>query len=709
MKIISAKINNFRLLKSVSLSFSTDSKKPLTVIRAANETGKTTCLNALTWCLYGSSALPNRGDYILFPADELKKHKKLDISVEIEFVFEQVRQSRGSPLMENTHYRMIRSCSEYAPVDNRLRRENEMVQLWEVKPSGVQRVLDSEVNLIINKALPESLKDVYFTDGDRAMSFIEAAASDSVKRRRVSQAIESLLGLDILDATIKHVTSAANSFSRQIDNTDYAKEYANWRDKAISYEEDIAEFEEGIEASSNKILDLDHKIELKSREIEEILVEGDRDALVAESKRVSNEFERIERALKPAKKELALLSSSENLSKSFLHKHIENAKELLNDMNSNNQLPKLNIPVLEELLDRDSCFCGSDLRQETSEGRIRRTEIEQKIIESQESDKVQAAATELYYSIRSADISNPMGAWMSSYEEKYGIVQNLNSSLANKETRLTELESSIASIADSNLQERREQLQQLKRDRDSAVTSQARNSGLIEEYKLKLEDAKLHLERLEKRLGKADTNVKKMRTANLTKQVFQKVVEKLKREELLKVSSEMNRIFMDMIGANEDSSQGGLIKGAKLTESFDIVVFGANGHKLNPDQDLNGASRRAITLAFILALTKVSEVEAPNIIDTPLGMMSGYVKQSVLLRTIEEGTQAVLFLTHDEIRGVEEIIDEYAGAIYTLTNPNHYPKMLVNKPSDITAGVTRCECNHKQNCVICARKNIEVA
>ena len=62
-----------------------------------------------------------------------------------------------------------------------------------------------------------------------------------------------------------------------------------------------------------------------------------------------------------------------------------------------------------------------------------------------------------------------------------------------------------------------------------------------------------------------------------------------------------------------------------------------------PDRDLNGASRRALTLAFILALTKVSEVEAPNIIDTPLGMMSGYVKRSVLMTAIRESSQLELY------------------------------------------------------------------
>ncbi len=54
MKLINAHFKNFRLLKDLTLDFSTDSNKPLTVIRAANETGKTTSETALIWGLYQS-------------------------------------------------------------------------------------------------------------------------------------------------------------------------------------------------------------------------------------------------------------------------------------------------------------------------------------------------------------------------------------------------------------------------------------------------------------------------------------------------------------------------------------------------------------------------------------------------------------------------------------------------------------------------------
>ena len=173
-------------------------------------------------------------------------------------------------------------------------------------------------------------------------------------------------------------------------------------------------------------------------------------------------------------------------------------------------------------------------------------------------------------------------------------------------------------------------------------------------------------------------------------------------EELNKVSELMNTIFLEMIGA--DPEHGAIIQKAEISNDFDILVYGPNDRSLNPDRDLNGASRRALTLAFILALTKVSEVEAPNVIDTPLGMMSGYVKRSVLKTTIRESSQLVLFLTRAEIADCEEILDAEAGRVITLTNPAHYPRMLVNNPQVKARKVLRCDCNHREECRLCQRQ-----
>jgi DNA sulfur modification protein DndD len=262
-------------------------------------------------------------------------------------------------------------------------------------------------------------------------------------------------------------------------------------------------------------------------------------------------------------------------------------------------------------------------------------------------------------------------------------------------------------MKDSNLQEykalEKENLKKLRGHESefSILTEKIRAASEIKS------DLEITRGRMEKKLNKTDHSADKLKLARICQSLFDSVFDALRHDELKKVSMEMNRIFLDMIGSDPNANDLTLITKAELTSEFDIVVYGSHGHMLNPDQDLNGASRRAITLAFILALTKVSKVVAPNIIDTPLGMMSGYVKQAVLRKMLEEGSQIILFLTHDEIQGVENILDKKAGLVYTLTNPAHYPKMLANKPNVNDARVIRCECNHRQTCFICERKNIE--
>ena len=182
--------------------------------------------------------------------------------------------------------------------------------------------------------------------------------------------------------------------------------------------------------------------------------------------------------------------------------------------------------------------------------------------------------------------------------------------------------------------------------------------------------------------------------------VVERALEIMKTREVEAVSQKMNQYFLRMIGAHPDKA---LIQRAEITPEFHIVVHGRNDKKLDPSIDLNGASRRALTIAFVLALTEVSGVEAPNVIDTPLGMMSGFVKTEVVRVASETSSQLILFLTPDEINGCEAILDARAGKVLTITNPMHYPRMLKNDPGTTDARALQCPCDHRTICDICER------
>ena len=266
-------------------------------------------------------------------------------------------------------------------------------------------------------------------------------------------------------------------------------------------------------------------------------------------------------------------------------------------------------------------------------------------------------------------------------------------------------------MPDTDIQGLRETQRQHKAQRDRFLERRA-----VIETKLEgVQDDCERFERKRKRLLRTEEKGARVRAQLAVTQDVAQVLEaaerRIKTEELRKVSEMMNTLFLEMIGADSHEAtdeptqqQRSIIRRAEINEAFDILVYGPGQKQLNPDQDLNGASRRALTLAFILALTKVSEVEAPNVIDTPLGMTSGFVKRSMLRTVATVSSQLILFLTHDEIAGCEDILDEIASTVVTLTNPAHYPRMLVHPPNVTVRKILRCGCDHRNSCRTCSRR-----
>lgn len=707
MKLINVHIENFRILKKLDLDFSLDESRNLTVIRAANESGKTTCKTAILWGLFGDKALPKKGkNFPLFPSDLADNEGRVEVVVEIEFESEQPTEiGRGMYELKKNRYRLRRSCLESAPQRGNIRRTNDLMVVYEVKPEGVGKISDQgDVDRIIENSMPFALKDVYITDGDAALSFIETGVSQGVKRKRVESAIESLLGLDILKTTISHIANVAKKFSSGLEDKDDRSQLEMLNDAIASCEEDIEEW-----SKEKKELDSDIKrnqdiIKLEGKQIDDLLALGDKSRLVEEIDNTKKDISKNKQASARALSDISSLLKESDLSAAMLIKQAEAGKELLNSLSRERQLPKVNVPILEELLDRSKCFCGEDLAESSAIGRDRRASIKKSIEESRKADKIQEAASGLFYAVRSERFNAERGVeWIEKYEKRNMDYSDCAAAISRKEEELRRHESEKDKIDDADLERLRNQVKIRTSKVNQAVMNLGGLESRIKDTKERLADKKKDREKIEKRLDKMDAFGERLSLARMVQNVFEQVNDRLLKDELGKVSDEMNRIFLGMIGSSPEDNDFTNITKTKLTEDFDIFVYGPKGFHLDPDDDLNGASRRAITLAFILALTKVSKVEAPNVIDTPLGMMSGYVKKAVLRSTLEEGSQVILFLTHDEIKGVEDILDAEAGKAFTLTNPGHYPTMLANKPKALNAGIVRCECDHKSHCSVCKR------
>ncbi|MAT94185.1 MAG: hypothetical protein CME59_16510 [Halioglobus sp.] len=702
MKLLRAEFQNFRLLRHLELDFSVDAEKNLTVIRAANESGKTTILHALQWALYGDSALPGKGDgFRLHPIDwDASEGKRVPIMATVEFELTAHRRIAGEMRETRRRFRLVRSAFE--DVDSQSKRSPSTMKLFALNDTGSAPIDAPEA--MINDELPPELREVFFTDGDRALSFIEADVALSTKRERVQSAIRSLLGLGVIDDAIKHVRKSAaevNKHARQLGSDTELNKIAS-RLEAI--EETWNKLEDELEDAKQQFGAFEDKVNETDRKIAAALQKGDKEQLQRSLDHVKREIKQLDDQLKAANKEHSALFRSRSIATDLLAPVLGTAFKQLEELHDQGKIPSTTIPVLQERLSAEICICGESLAQADPEAQSRLEYINNLIEDSKRSDEIQEMITDLYYGAKplQLDDADKPQTWLNEYTkvvERRDGIQTLRDEAGRK---LRGLELELDALPDTDIQGLRDTLRQYKDQRDRCLSKRSSVETQLSGLQNEREELERDRDRLLREQNKGARILAELSVTQDVMKVLKKSYDRITSEELAKVSDLMNEIFLEMIGA--DPEQNAIIRRAEISHEFDIIVNGPNERLLNPDRDLNGASRRALTLAFILALTKVSEVEAPNVIDTPLGMTSGYVKRSILKTAVRESSQLVLFLTHDEITGCEDIIDEAAGTVFTLTNPAHYPKMLVNDPGIADRKVIRCSCDHRSVCQLCERR-----
>jgi len=702
MKLLRAEFQNFRLLRDLELEFASDPDKHLTVIRAANESGKTTILHGLQWALYGEAALPGKGEgFRLHPIDwDASDGKRVPITATVEFELTTYRRVSGDMRKTRRRYRLVRSAFE--EVDSQARRSASTVKLFALNETGASPIDAPEA--LINEELPPELREVFFTDGDRALSFIEADVALSTKRGRVQRAIRSLLGLGVIDDAIKHVRKSAADVNKKAKQVGSGSELNRIATRLEAMDNDREKLDADLEDAKQQFGAFDEKVDEIDRKIAAALQKGDKEKLRKDLDHAKREIKQLDDQLAAANKEHSALFRSRSIATDLLAPLLGRAFEKLEELHDQGKIPNTTIPVLQDRLSAEICICGETLAPGDAGGEKRRAHIQKLIDDSQRADEIQEVITDLYYGAKPLRSGGDAGssAWLEDYRkvvERRDGIQTLRDE-AGRKFRALELQ--LDSLPDTDIQGLRETRRQYKDQRDRHLSKQSAVETQLTGLRSEREELEGERDRLLREQKKGARILAELEVTQDVTKVLQSAYQRITNEELHKVSDLMNSIFLEMIGA--DPQQGAIIRHAEISPEFDIIVYGPNDRTLNPDRDLNGASRRALTLAFILALTRVSEVEAPNVIDTPLGMTSGFVKRSILRTAVRESSQLVLFLTHDEIAGCEEIIDEAAGVVFTLTNPAHYPKMLVNDPGVPERKVLRCECDHRSECQLCQRR-----
>ncbi len=700
IKILHTRIRNFRQLRRVAVKFSNDPERPLTMLRAENGTGKTTLLHALTWGLFGDKALPGRRTiYRMHPLDWDPHSEGTTCETEVEIRFVTIDDQTGK---ERT-YDLVRTTKERPTVAGSFEVEEPDLMLLEDTSTGFQPVLNPAA-FIKNRVLPTSLKDIFFIDGDRALSFIEATDERSAKRDRVQRAVRQLLGLDVLEKADTHVEisrrQAVTAVRKEAAGTDL-EQLAKQEDEQTDHLQKLEEHKKRIE---NDRQATDTRKRKATEALHEALAAGG-----GRRKQLGLELKERERELASQRKvytnlvkeQRALINNSDVLLR-IASDQISYAGDLLRTLETTGVIPDTLPDVVRDRLSREKCICGRDV----SEGTKGHTALYKLLAEVKRLDESHETLLHLSTGVRFLERSNGRDddphSWVARANGTLEGIARCDHDQQRLEKLVKELETRISTIPEHDIS----QLQAMVNEEEGEMKRLAGEAVRVAE---RIRFTKGRLARLKKDRLAAQRKRKKYRrrlaeevAATDLQTVIKGTIETLESETVQEVSAAMNEIFLQMIVV--DPKVGGLINRAELSRDHDIVVFGSDEQRLDPDRDLSGAQRRALTLAFILGLVRVSGVKAPNVVDTPLGMTSALVRRSLLEYAAQNATQLVMFLTGSEVQGVEDILDRYAGRTYTMTFTDHYPRQLVNDPATGRLETLLCDCDHYSSCGLCERK-----
>ena len=694
------KIENFRQLRDIDVSFGIDDEKSLTVIRAENRTGKTTFQQALSWALFGDDAIDNRRDYRMHPVDWDVEQLGFEVPISVEIQF----SSEDENTLHQADYILTRQCTE---IIDKMGEDSFSISprdpiLLQLQSGGGYDTISNPNAYITKRLFPSSLKNIFFTDGDKNLSFISSENTLSTRKQRVKKAVKSLMQLEALGRASNHLNDNRREISKLIEKSSST---------GASDSNILAKYNE-VESKLSKLPDQIEALELQLDGIEDMRIDAENKLQDAYRKaggdpKKKAEDLRINKEL--VQKEEDNIDATYNDLSSYLENNmnqifvqlckndIDALAEHLTSQVNQGVLPEFMPRLAKERLELDECICGAKISNDPP------------LLEKFKSIASESLDGDL--SMFLLQLKHDLISWSDDVNKSLSVREFATKSLGSLVTsrmkqkslgsQISEITAQLDQVEDVDIESLKQRRDQLVADKNELIEALGGDKRTLKILQQNFSDLQAQRAKIAKKEGRKDIAQNRMQGVDDMLQIIDNTIKELGTVTLDEVSHEMNSIFKEI--NVQEGVENSVIESVSISQDHEIIVMGINGKKLLPSSDLSGAQKRALTLAFIFATVQVSGADLPSVIDTPLGTQSGELKRNMLKYIARSSKQAILFLTSSEISGVEDIIREHTSQYWTLSHADHYPRELVNMPPVSTKSSYVCSCDISSSCTLCAR------
>ena len=661
MIIKSMTIENYRPYKGpVNINFARGEKN-VTIIQGRNDAGKTSFINAFTWCLYDKE--PFRDEGIEGRCNQLaldKVNVKDEVDVKVQMIME---DSSGRDI------RIIRQQTFIKTSENSNRsKQNSELNIY--RNDGLNETKIKNPEGYMKNNLPESLQEYFMFTGEKLTQFFNKD-QDFVKN-----GVYTLYQLDLLENINIQAKKWENYF-----NTKFRKinprlsELKNEKSQIIEDQQNdkiqLRQNKERIETLEVEIKTLYEKIGASGADANEIR---------RDIENLNDEKRSLNYDLKTIKKEYSSLIS-ENFSHVMSYDLLKNLEKWDGFEEESEEEVEISFVVsdLKKLLKNKECVCGASLEEHTDS-----YQHIQHLIESLESTSKETGP-------KIEDIISNLLKISENIIARYP--NNLSEDLGNKKQRIREINHDIES-KDIKIEGLETRLKNLDVDAIDELNKQIKENqelikNLTEENTILKENLNTYpmmIDELEMLISQAiaDEDVKddigdKLDFCEEIKLISNKIYDDLA-VNIYKTLSEVVTEEYKTIHWKPD------YKNIIVDQDFKVLVEKSRGNIVSATDPSTG-SRNVLALTFMAALNSLSGFVLPQVIDTPIASLDLEMRSEVAkaLPRYMKGKQMILLVMNSEYTGeFKTNIDEFVGYQYKLdyVGPDGEGQTVINEFDD---------------------------
>ena len=642
MKLNKVSIKNYRQYRDAEIEFARSPNKNFTVIKGNNGTGKTTLLNALSWCLYGEEIHDYKDDSAMSICNN-KSLKLADndsdviVSVEMEFIEDQkILGFRRSRRFHKTNEDLVADA---------------FGDTFEVI---TQNGNDFEINednavYVVESRIPKDIEDYFFFDGARLSEYFQKTSNKKIK-----DAVLELSQLNLILTLNKNLKNVEERYIKK--QKDISPKLGRANEEISLLNSQLNTYENSLATANEKIVRAENSL----KEVEQELLDSNADEVSKKAQRDKQLKSQIKSAkskfdnAKEKRRKLIL----ENYPYLLSYEYFENFLKYGESSRKKGFIPpKFKRGFLEDMLKEGKCICGADLETDTAHRKAIEALLEETNPLTDKSEEVSSAIAH----VKEVILRN-MKPFKSDLDE-YNLIIEENNTLLKE---LNNERKTIRVFLERYSQDRVKELTARKSACESEVRKQERNCGHYEaeinSIKKKLKkwkqiqssEAKMQVEfdEYNKKIEFTRNVVEAAKTVRLELiENMRSKIEELTKEKFMKIQWKDDE-FVDI----------------RLDNDYGVYIKNRLGKEERPG-DLSDGEKLCLGLCFMSALHNVSGFDLPVVMDTPLGNLDVDMRHNIaeFLPQFVDGKQIVLLVTSTEYtEDFRDTLFDNVGAEYTI-------------------------------------------